>query len=91
MLSVAQDGKSDGLTALNETISIFFLVICLVIIPIFMLYFIHHHIDFYQKRKFQNSFGMLGSDLDLRSKWKAAFYFVFCLRRIFFCFIIFGM
>jgi hypothetical protein len=67
------------------------LVLCLGIIPIAMLYFISNNINIYQKNKFKDRYGSLFEDLELRSKWSAGFYLVYCLRRIVFCLVIFGM
>ena len=44
----------------------------------------------YQQHKFQNRYGNLFEDVELRTKWQAAFYFVFILRRIVFVSIVFS-
>ena len=41
--------------------------------------------------KFQNSDGTLFEDIDLRNRWKAAFYLFFIFRRIIFVTIVFSM
>jgi len=40
--------------------------------------------------KFNSRQGSLYDDVELRSKWKSAFYLIFALRRIFFVEIAFG-
>tara|TARA_B110000285_G_scaffold208433_1_gene248635 strand:- start:252 stop:812 length:561 start_codon:yes stop_codon:yes gene_type:complete len=73
----------DGLYA---TIMLF---ICLVITPIQFLYYLKHSINMHQRLKFINRYGSLFEDVELRSKWSAAFYLVFIFRRIIFVYLIF--
>ena len=54
-----------------------------------LIYNIINNISVYQMSKFSSSFGTLYEDIDLRTKWKTAFYLVYCLRRIFYVYIIF--
>ena len=53
------------------------------------LYVLKHNINMYQMNKFRNRNGNLFEDIDLRSKWQAAFYLVFIVRRIIFVSIVF--
>lgn len=49
------------------------LIICLVITPIQFLYYLKHSINMHQRLKFINRSGSLFEDVELRSKWSAAF------------------
>jgi len=65
------------------------LIICLVITPIQFLYYLKHSINMHQRLKFINRSGSLFEDVELRSKWSAAFYLVFIFRRIIYVYLIF--
>jgi hypothetical protein len=75
----------------NEALSIILLVICLGLMPLVLLHNIKNHINLYQQRKFLNSSGNLYEDIDLRTKWAAAFYLMFIIRRIVFVSIVFSI
>ena len=80
-----------SLTRFNESFTLFLMIICIGVMPLVFIYLIINHINIYQKHKFNTRYGSLFEDVDLRTKWQAAFYFVYCLRRIVFILVVFTM
>ena len=61
---------------------VFILILCLGVAPIAFIYQIANHINMYQMFKFNERFGSLFEGVDLRTKWNASFYLIFCTRRV---------
>jgi hypothetical protein len=75
----------------NEAFSLILIIICLGAMPLLFFHYLKNNLNMYQMAKFQNSDGTLFEDIDLRNRWKAAFYLFFIFRRIVFVSIVFSM
>lgn len=74
-----KDIESQKYSAIFASILIVF---SLIVTPIAFIYLVTQNINMYQSHKFNSRYGSLYEGVELRSKWSAAFYLVFMLRRI---------
>lgn len=65
--------------------------LCMVICPLSFSYYVWNNINLYQWNKFNSRQGSLFDDIELRTKWKSAYYLVYVVRRILFIEIAFGL
>ena len=72
----------------SEVFSIFLIIVCILALFSF-IHTIMNNVNIYQRSKFKSSIGSTFEDIDIRSKWKTAFYLVYSLRRIAYVYIIF--
>jgi len=75
----------------GQVFIVLILIINLFITPVGLIHSIINHINIYQMNKFKNRYGSMYEGVDLRKKMQAAFYLIFCVRRVLYVVIIFSL